>query len=125
MKTGRLSGLLITRPENRRYLSGYKAADTQLDESSGFLLITTGDQFLFTDFRYDIQARKEARGFEVRLYQANPARSVGETVKALKLTRLGFEEDFLTVKFHRLLKEQVNSADLLPRPGLGGELRRR
>ena len=35
-----LDGLLIACPENRRYLSGFTATDSHINESSGFLLIT-------------------------------------------------------------------------------------
>ena len=44
-----LDGMLISTPENRRYLSG-------VNGSAGFLLITKSDAILVTDSRYTEQA---------------------------------------------------------------------
>lgn len=55
----------IIQPENRRYLSGFKAADGQLNESSGSLFITSDQALLLTDSRYTTQAQQEVDGFEV------------------------------------------------------------
>ncbi len=50
----------IIQPQNRRYLSGFKADDAQLTESSGSLLINEATQILITDSRYTTEAQKEA-----------------------------------------------------------------
>ena len=55
----------IIQPENRRYFSGFKAVDTQLNESSGSLLINKSKALLLTDSRYTTEAIKEATDFEV------------------------------------------------------------
>ena len=52
--------LWIVQPENRRYLSGFKATDMQLNESSGSLLITETEALLLTDSRYITDAQREA-----------------------------------------------------------------
>ncbi|OQY16524.1 MAG: hypothetical protein B6I32_03145 [Desulfobacterium sp. 4572_20] len=54
----------IIQPENRRYLSGFKAADGQFDESSGCLFITLDQALLVTDSRYTIQAQQDVVGFD-------------------------------------------------------------
>jgi Xaa-Pro aminopeptidase len=60
--------LLVTQPENRRYLSGYSATDLSIAESSGVLLVPGhGTPLLLTDSRYQLQAEQEAVGFEVVL----------------------------------------------------------
>ena len=41
----------VLQPENRRYLSGFRAGDGQLTESSGSLLISGGACVLVTDSR--------------------------------------------------------------------------
>ena len=50
--------LLISSNVNCRYLSGFTG-------SNGYLLITGDEGFLFTDFRYVEQARKQCPGFEI------------------------------------------------------------
>ena len=56
----------IIQPENRRYLSGFKASDAQITESSGSLLISEVRSVLITDSRYTTAAKKEAVGFEIQ-----------------------------------------------------------
>ena len=119
-----IDAMLVTRPENRRYLSGYSARDGQIDETSGFLLITKESQYLFTDFRYMIQARKEAKGFEVVIYGSGPIATLAETVSKAGVGRLGFEEDFLTYRFYRQLNEKTKGANLVPSSGVVEQQRR-
>lgn len=90
-----LDALLVTQPDNRRYLSSYKAGDMNISESSGVLLIPRrGAPLLLTDFRYQLQAEREAAGFEVRLYQ----RGLFPLLKGILLERgiksLGFESHY-------------------------------
>ncbi|MFH1136649.1 MAG: Xaa-Pro peptidase family protein [Pseudomonadota bacterium] len=115
--------LLIGKPENRRYLSGFTALDSQLDETSGYLLITADRQLLLTDSRYEIQAEREAKGFGVRIYQSGAPRLISEILKESRISRLGFEEDHLTVKTHRLLKAEFPGLFLEAAPGLMEKLR--
>ena len=58
-------GAWIIQPDNRRYLSGFKAEDAQLNESSGSLFITGRKACLITDSRYTVEAEKEAADFKV------------------------------------------------------------
>ena len=53
-----IDGLLVTNPENRRYLSGFVG-------TAGFLLITHNKAVLATDFRYVEQAGKQAPEFSI------------------------------------------------------------
>ena len=53
-----LDAILISAPENRRYLSGFTG-------SAGYLLISQDDAALATDFRYVEQAGQQAPGFRV------------------------------------------------------------
>jgi Xaa-Pro aminopeptidase len=117
MSEKNIPALLIKRPENRHYLSGFSATDPQLDESSGCLLITQDQALLLTDFRYQIQAEREAPGYELVIYSNGMPKSVGELSKKFQLNRIGFEEDHLTVGTHELLKSETQ-ATWLPLNGL-------
>lgn len=118
IKKAGLSAVILSRPENRRYLSGYGAADSQLDESSGLVLITSRQTYVLTDFRYKIQAEREARGFTIMIYEGGPAESVGRLANRLSLTRIGYEEDFLTIKNHRLQKKQLQGVGFISAAGM-------
>ena len=50
-----IDAMLVSSPENRRYLSGFTG-------SAGYLLISEGAQVLVTDFRYTEQAENQAPG---------------------------------------------------------------
>jgi len=118
-----IRGLLVTRPENRRYLSGYTARDTQIDESSGRLLVTPGRQYLVTDFRYRTQAEVEARGYEVVMSGPEAARTIGELARRTRLKSLGYEEDLITVKFFEALHRELPDIPIEPAAGLLSDLR--
>ncbi|GAB4536789.1 MAG: aminopeptidase P family protein [Anaerolineae bacterium] len=53
-----LDGMLVTQPENRRYLSGFTG-------SAGVLVITGDRQAIATDFRYYDQVRAQCPGWEL------------------------------------------------------------
>ncbi len=87
-----LDALLVSQPENRRYLSGFTAHDMSLAESSGCLLLPRkGTPLLLTDSRYQLQAEREAAGFEVVLYPAGLHARLSSLLKRLAIRRLGFE----------------------------------
>lgn len=96
LKRRKLDGLLITQPENRRYLSGYSATDSSISETSGVLLIPVkGTPFLMTDSRFDIHAREEAKGFEVILYPKGLLALLTSFLPKLGIKRLGFESHYM------------------------------
>ena len=117
----------IIQPENRRYLSGFKAEDTQLNESSGSLLINKTKALLITDSRYTTEAQKEAVDFEVFTPKKNLIDSLPELLTRLGTRNLGFEEDFLTWGLHKQLakafKKLPPPVRLTPLKGLVDQMR--
>jgi Xaa-Pro aminopeptidase len=66
LRRKRLDGLLVARPENRRYLTGYRGGDHGIGESSGMLVVPArGKVQLLTDFRFKLQAEREVPWAEV------------------------------------------------------------
>ncbi|XOF34601.1 MAG: M24 family metallopeptidase [Candidatus Electrothrix sp. YB6] len=91
----KLDAVLISQPENRRYLSGYTAADHGIQESSGMLLIPKkGRPLLLTDSRFQLQAEQEAAEFTVELYKKGLLALLRKLLPALKIERLGFESHY-------------------------------
>ncbi|MGQ9922250.1 MAG: M24 family metallopeptidase [Desulfobacca sp.] len=107
-----LDGLLVSCPENRRYLSGFSAADSHLQESSGFLLINQEAALLLTDFRYREWAQAEAPLFEVRSYTSGMAKLLAELLGQLGLGRVGFEAPFLTYATYQKIVQEAETAGL-------------
>jgi Xaa-Pro aminopeptidase len=98
--------LWVLQPENRRYLSGFKATDGQLTESSGSLLVTRDSLVLVTDSRYTTEAQKEAPDFDVITLKRGFAESFPEVVSKLGTKVLGFDENHLTWGVHRELAKK-------------------
>jgi Xaa-Pro aminopeptidase len=117
----------IIQPENRRYLSGFKAEDTQLNESSGSLLLSHEANFLVTDSRYVTDARKEARDFEITLFNKGLLEGLPELIGSLGIKKLGFEEDHLTWGLHQKLAKNLRKlvfpVRLSPLKGLVEDMR--
>lgn len=89
----KISAILVSKPENVRYLSGFTG-------SNGQLFITAKTAILITDFRYFRVARKQlAKG--IRVYdQKNGIKKLAGRIKTV-----GIEEGYLTVfKFNALKK---------------------
>ncbi|MBI5845405.1 MAG: aminopeptidase P family protein [Deltaproteobacteria bacterium] len=113
-----LDGILIQASENRRYVSGFTAFDSQMDESSGCAIVTGGHLVLATDSRFTTQAENECEGWRVETYKEGFAKLLPGLAEELQIRRLGFEERRMSVKDHAKILEHLESArvsvDLLP-----------
>ncbi|MDD5759874.1 MAG: Xaa-Pro peptidase family protein [Desulfobulbaceae bacterium] len=99
--------LLVSQPENRRYLSGFTALDHSISESSGVLLIPKkGRSLLLTDFRYQLQAEEEAGGnCDILIYQRGLLPLLKTILGKMSVANLAFEADyFLHAKYLLLTK---------------------
>ena len=116
-----LDAILISAPENRRYLSGFTG-------SAGYLLITPQRQLLFTDSRYSEQAGNQAPHFEV--IQMQPGLDwLMDALSETGVRRVGFESDHMTVaSYNRVLdavkeREGLGGLSLIATSGITDELR--
>ncbi len=112
----RLDAILITSPENRRYLSGFSAHDMGLQESAGALLITRHENILLTDGRYKIQAEQEANGWRIEIYKKGLAARLGEIAKEIVLKRIGFEPASVTCATMKRLKTSLKDTEFVDMP---------
>jgi Xaa-Pro aminopeptidase len=111
-----LDALIITQPENRRYISGFTG-------SAGVLIISAEHALLATDFRYYEQVRVQAPSF--RLVEATDSmpRALAETLASLRLSRVGFESHDVTVQIYEQWKAAMGDIEWVPTTGLMEELR--
>ena len=116
-----LDAILISAPENRRYLSGFTG-------SAGYLLVTPERQVLFTDSRYTEQAGNQSPHFEVIQMRAGLDWLLG-ALKETGVKRVGFESDNMTVaSYNRVLDaikedEALGGTSLIATTGITEELR--
>src|SRR3979409_264815 len=114
-----LDGLVVTSPENIRYLSGFSG-------SLGYLVIGQDAAEILGDSRYWLQMEAEAPAF--RLMPSGASHGlwalVAERLKALGLHRVGFESQHLTFDQHQRLSGALPpEATLVATAGLVEELR--
>ena len=115
-----LDALLLSQPENLRYLSGFAG-------SSGWLLISGQNAILATDFRYMEQAKRESPNFEIIQTKRELRDWLPGLVSDLGWHKLGFEANFVSYESHHKLSEaiatkQVN-LELVPTTGIVEQLR--
>ncbi len=108
-----IEAVLISRQENRYYLSGF-------DGSAGFLLVTAARQILATDFRYLEQASKQAPGYEVFRTAGDLADWLPGLAGDLGLTKLGLEADDISFVVYQRLAGVLAQCrlELVPQEGL-------
>jgi Xaa-Pro aminopeptidase len=118
--------LLVTQPENRRYLSGYTATDLSIAESSGVLLVPgRGIPILLTDSRYHLQAEKEATGFEIVSVRSTLLEALKKMLPQMGIRRLLFESHYL---LHAMALKLINfgqkqNIEMIPVNGMIEKLR--
>jgi Xaa-Pro aminopeptidase len=86
----RLDCLLVTRPANWYYLSGFTG-------DSGVLAIAAGGTTLITDGRFTTQARQESPGVKLQLQNGALLGSLGAWLKQQRIRRAGFDPEQWTV----------------------------
>jgi Xaa-Pro aminopeptidase len=86
-----LDALLVTHPPNIRYLTGFSG-------SAGFLLLSSSQSTLVTDFRYATQAPQEATGIDVQVERVNLWDRLGRLLAQAPVDTLGIEGAVLTVR---------------------------
>ena len=102
-----IDAVLISQPENRRYLSGFTG-------SAGILVITAERAVMATDFRYYEQVGREAPDFELAKITTKVSDLLPEVLADLGVKRLGFESQHVTVEQLNTLSEATNGVEWLP-----------
>ena len=105
-----LDAIIISTPENRRYLSGFTG-------SAGYLLVSADHAILATDFRYIEQAGKQSPDFRV-IKVGNDWSWFSEILEAHGMRRIGFESHHMTVATYRQVTESVQELPSGYRPSI-------
>jgi len=102
-----VEALFITKPSNRRYLSGFTG-------SSGYVLITKENALFITDFRYIEQAKIQTKGYEIIKHGPSVIETVKEQLKRFNIKRLAFEEEVITYKQFTEFQKEWDFVELVP-----------
>jgi Xaa-Pro aminopeptidase len=103
-----LDALVITRPPNVRYLTGFTGSNAQI------VLSRDGDTTFLTDGRYGEQARHEVPDVGRTVYTAGYPRPLVQAWRSLGATRVGFERKGMTYEQWEQLTEVADGAELVP-----------
>ncbi len=107
-----LDAVLISQPENRRYLSGFTG-------SAGSLVISQQEAILATDFRYWEQVGRQSPDFSLlKITQGDVDSWLPPVLEHLQPKTLGFEASDVTYALHGLLKKAISHLKPSIRPKL-------
>ena len=107
MKARELPAMLVSLAANRYYLSGFELHDPQCNESAGWVVITPGRDYLFTDPRYVDAARQVWPDEDLCVYAARKHEEVCSFLKGKGVTAMGFEPKALHLFDYEKLREFV------------------
>ena len=107
LKAQQLDAILITRPENQRYLSGFTGGEAAL-------LITTESALILTDFRYYEQVVEEAPDFNLEKVEGKVSVLLKRLMKEHNITTLGFESTFVPFDQYQEWKKACRGVRLIP-----------
>lgn len=115
-----LNAYYITSPYNLRYVTGFT-------ETNGVALILEDEAYFITDFRYRQQAELQTEGMEVIIAggsasTTSPIETMAKLMEEKGVTRLGYEEEHLTVAQYDEL-ESSWKVELVPSSGMIEALR--
>ena len=100
-----IDGVLISKPANLFYFSGFRGDST-------VLIVTENSKILITDGRYTEQAKIQAADFEIIRQTEGLFKQVEETIKNSGIKILGIEGRFMSVAAYNHLKGNLPEVEL-------------
>lgn len=116
MQEAGLEALLVQVPENRYYLSGFTG-------SAGALLVTAGECFFFTDFRYIEQATRQCPHCTVVRVKERLVDQLADHLAAWPGGNIGFEAHQVTYQQYEQLQQKIPRVSWRPVTDLVENLR--
>jgi len=96
----KVDGIFVSDMYNMRYISGFTSEDAKI-------FITKNKKFLFTDFRYYIQAEKQTKGYEII-----DNKDMYKTILLQNCKTIGFENKSISYDVFDNLKKELSSSDI-------------
>lgn len=96
LKRKNLEAIIVTSPENLFYFSGFTGGE-------GMLVFTPEKKFLLVDGRYTIQAKEQAKGFEVIEYKSLPYKIVAD----MRFDKIGFEDKTISYNSFKMMSRAM------------------
>ncbi len=111
-------GVLIHKPSNIFYLSGYTG--------EGLLAVGKGFKTIVTDFRYTEQAERQAPGWNVMMVEKGVSHAMlaARVFAAHGVKKVLYEDDQVTVRSFEALKKDIPQVEFVPLNGAPEKARR-
>ena len=111
-----IDSILVTRPQNVRYLSGYTGEDA-------CLFITGSKRYLITDERFALQAKRDVSGFGVIIANTPVNDIIFRLARKHKVKRLGFESSHLSYAAYERIHSGAPGCEIVSVHGMIEALR--
>lgn len=117
MKNNDLEAIIISKPENQFYISGYTG--------EGQIIITQIDGAILTDFRYIEQAEKEASDYKIIEYKSgvSPYELIYNMLQSSGIKKVACESHYITVKIYEQIMQSLKDIEIVKTDSLIEELR--
>lgn len=100
------AAVLVSRPEDVSYLSGFTGEDS-------YLLMGKGWAMLVTDGRFTEQAQGECPGLEILTRTSGVAKTIAQQLKARKAPRLAVQSEHLTMRAAATIEDLLGKGRLV------------
>lgn len=111
-----LDAMIVSQPENRRYLSGFTG-------SAGVLVVSQERALLITDFRYFEQVKHQAPACELVEITSSTRDALAAQIAALGVQRVGFESHVISVETFERWKQVIDGVEWVATSDLVEDLR--
>ena len=108
LKQKNLEAIIITSPENLYYFSGFTGGE-------GLLVFSAEKKYIIVDGRYTIQAKEQAKGFEVIEFKTSPYKVIAD----MGFDKIGFEDKTIS---YNSFKNMSNAMPAVTSIGVSDEL---
>jgi len=108
----KVKALVVSRPEDVSYLSGFTGDDS-------VLVVGRGWACLITDGRYAEQAAGECRGIGIHVRKGEAmSAAIAEALKGRPVRRIAVQADHVTLQFHEALAKALKRRRIVPVAGV-------
>ncbi len=97
-----VDAILITKSENRRYITGFTG-------SAGMVLVSHNGATFITDFRYGEQAQDEVKVAKIVIHDGNIEQAVAAEIDRQGIQRIAVEANSMTLKTFSTLQKYTNA----------------
>lgn len=107
MKESGLDGLLISYSRDIQYLTDFTGEDS-------WLLVTARQLWILSDFRLEEQIARSSPFAKAVIRTKAMQKAAAEVIGDLKLRRIGFQAEHMTVQAHKALTNEISARKLKP-----------